>query len=187
MQEKQLQEVTFYLYDYSNNLVQRTKKIYSPYNVKTLGRTITEDDYIDPDFVEFKNWQYTAKRKELWNLLFEQQVEWLGFYNPRWGMLSKWWEWQKYLNGRMYKNNWFHKVVTEKIQTWPKTQVKTVTERVEVQQIPEIIAKNMNVAQLQELAAAWNVELPDNLLELGDVDVIKKKVLDLLRESWKLS
>jgi len=41
----------------------------------------------------------------------------------------------------------------------------------------------MNVAQLQELAAAWNVELPDNLLELGDVDTIKKKVLDLLRES----
>ncbi len=187
MPKEQLQEVTFYLYDYANSLAQRAKKIYSPYNVKTLGRTPSEDYHDRPDFVEFKKWQYTAKRKELWNIIFEQQVEWLGFYNPRWWMLEKWGQWQKHLNGRKYRNDWIHKVATEKIQTWPKAEIKTVTETVEVQQIPEIIAKNMNVAQLQELATAWNVELPDNLLELWDVDVIKKKVLELLKESWKLS
>ena len=166
---------TFYLYDYSNLLVTRAKKIYSPYNVKTLWRTPSEDYFNDPDSVEFKNGQYIADRKKLGDVRFEQQLEWLGFYNPAGWQLSKWKPElnQGHLNGRRFKNDWIHKVHIQEMNVTPKPKVETKTEIVEMQQIPAIVAKNMNVLQLQELAWEWKVELPENILETWDADKIQ--------------
>lgn len=187
-QKKQIDSKTFYLYDYSNRLVKRAKKIYSPYNVKTLWRTPSEDYYSDPDSVEFKNWQYTAERTKLWDTRFEQQLEWLAFYNPQWWQLSKWnadlHQW--HINWRRYKNDWIHIVKTEELKLEPKEKLTTKVERVEVQQIPKVIAENMNVLQLKELSAAWNIELPENIEEQWDVDAIKKKIIWVMTEWWHI-
>jgi len=51
--EQKFPDITYYLYDYSNNLAKKTKKIYSPYNYKRLGRVPSEDQYVNPDSVEF--------------------------------------------------------------------------------------------------------------------------------------
>ena len=188
MAQNKINKKTFYLYDYSNKLATRAKKIYSPYNVKTYStRNPLEDTFENPDFVEFKNWMYVAERERLWDEKFEQQVEWLGFYNPRWGILTKWNSNQLHLNWQFKKNDWAHIVKTEKIHTWPEVQIKTVTEKVEIQQIPELIAKNMDVKQLQDLANTWEVILPDNILELWDSEVIKNKIISLLKENWNIN
>jgi hypothetical protein len=34
-ENEEMKDITFYLYDYANELVKRVKKIYSPYNVIT--------------------------------------------------------------------------------------------------------------------------------------------------------
>lgn len=185
--EELIPDKTFYLYDYSNVLVKRTKKIYSPYNVKTLWRTPSEDYFSDPDFVEFKNGQYTVS-KNLWSVRYKQQIEWLSLYNTTGGQLKEWVSslHQNHLNGRFYKNDWIHQVHAEKIETWPKVETNTVIEKVEVQQIPLIIANNMNVKQLQELASAWAVELPENILDLWDVEKIKETIIKIMTESWNI-
>lgn len=184
----QLEEKTFYLYDYSNLLVKRSKKIYSPYNVITHWRVKSEDYYDKPDSVEFKNGQYTVNRKNLWNRLFNQQIEWLWFYNTTWGQLSKGdrtlWQW--HINWRRYKNDWIHKVMAEEIKTWLEVEVKTEIKEVEIQQIPRIIAEWMNVKQLQELAAAWNIQLVENILDLWDVDKIQKSIIETMTQSWNI-
>lgn len=179
---------TFYLYDYSNILVKRTKKIYSPYNVKTLWRTPSEDYFNDPDSVEFKDWQYTVSLAKLWRLRYDQQIEWLSFYNTRWGQLSKWDSAlnQKHINGRWFKNDWIHKIEMEKIHIWPKPEINTVIEKIEVQQIPENIAKMMNVKQLEELAISWNVTLPENFKETWDAEKAKDIVIMTLSEAWHI-
>lgn len=184
----QIEEKTFYLYDYSNVLAKRSKKIYSPYNIITRGRTPSEDYYDKPDSVEFKKGQYTANRKLLWNRLFDQQVEWLGFYNTTWGQLSKGDRTlhQGHLNGRRYKNDWIHKVMAEVIKTGTEVEIKTEIKEVEVQQIPRIIAEGMNVKQLQELASAWNVQLPENILDLGDVDKIQKSIIETMTQAGNI-
>lgn len=181
-ENQQVEEKTFYLYDYSNLLVTRAKKIYSPYNVKTLWRTPSEDYFNDPDSVEFKNWIYVAKRKNLWDVRFEQQLEWLSFYNPTGWQLAKgkaelnqW-----HLNGRRFKNDWIHKVHIQELNQTPKPKVETKTEIVEMQQIPAIVANNMNVLQLQELAGEWKVELPENILDWGDADKIKASIIETM-------
>lgn len=181
-ENQQVDEKTFYLYDYSNLLVTRAKKIYSPYNVKTLWRTPSEDYFNDPDSVEFKNGVYVAKRKDLWDVRFEQQLEWLAFYNPAGWQLTKgradlnqW-----HLNGRRFKNDWIHKVHIQELNKAPKPKVETITETVELQQIPAIVANNMNVLQLQELAGEWKVELPENILDGGDADKIKASIIETM-------
>jgi len=184
-----VEEVTFYLYDYSNLLVTRTKKIYSPYNVKTFSnRTASEDFYADPDSVTFKKWVYTAKLKELWKIKFNQQVEWLGLYNPTGWLLAKWdipsHQWSK--NGLRFKNDWIHKVHIQELNKIIKPEVETVTEIKEIQQIPLIVAKNMNVLQLKELAWEWNVELPENILEWSDVEKIQKAIIETMTLTWNI-
>lgn len=183
-----LDKKTFYLYDYSNNLFKRAKKIYSPYNVKTKSVVVWDVQYAynNPDSVTFKDWQYTADRKELWDLIFEQQLEWLSFFNSRGWILSKWWTNQKYLNWKKFKGDNIHKIESEKINTWPEAEVKTVTEKVEIQQIPEIVAQNMDVAQLKVLANTWEVELPENILDAWDAEVIKSKIISILKEAWNI-
>lgn len=184
-QEKQRKVKTFYLYNYSNELVRRTMKIYSPYNVKTLWRTPSEDYYANPDFVEFKDWQYTVDPSRLSPEIYDQQIEWLGLYNARWWQLSKWWEWQKHLNWRFYKNNWINVVRAEEIKTWPVVKKEVVKEVVEVQQIPELVVQNMNVGQLKELATAWDIELPENMT--WDAWKIKDQILWLFKEWGHIS
>jgi hypothetical protein len=175
------------LYDYANELVKRVKKIYSPYNVITHWRVKTEDYFDDPDSVEFKNWQYTLT-KSLWKVRYEQQLEWLWFYNPIWWSLSKWDALlhQRHMNWRYFKNDWIHVVKMEKIATWPVIKTETITERVEVQQIPAIIAEWLNVLQLKSLATAWGIELQEDLLT-WDSDNYKKVIMKVMEESWHIS
>jgi hypothetical protein len=45
--------VAFYLYDQNGNLDKRNKIIYSPFNVKQIGRTREEDTFLDPVIFEF--------------------------------------------------------------------------------------------------------------------------------------
>lgn len=179
---------TFYLYDYSNNLSMKSKKIYSPYNVKTLWRTKSEDYFNDPDSVEFKNWQYIADRELLWDVRYEQQLEWLSFYNPVWWKLAKWkpelWQW--HLNWRWIRNDWIHIVHMEEIKTWNETKIETVEKIVEKQQIPLIIAEWMDVQQLKWLAKAWNLEIQEDLL-VWDSGNMKNVILKIMKESWNIS
>lgn len=178
----EVEEKTFYLYDYSNLLVTRAKKIYSPYNVKTLWRTPSEDYFNDPDSVEFKNGQYTARIDRLWPIKYKQQLEWLSFYNTTGWQLSKWRKdlHQGHLNGRWFKNDWIHKIHIQEINNTPKPEVETKTEIVEMQQIPAIVAGNMNVLQLRELAAEWKVELPEDILQWWDVDKIQSSIIETM-------
>ncbi len=184
----EIEQKTFYLYDYSNNLVLKSKKIYSPYNVKTLWRTPSEDYFNDPDFVEFRNWQYVADLKKLWPVRFNQQIEWLSFYNPVGWQLSKWEKHlnQMHLNGRFFKNDWIHVVHAEQIDVAPKAEVEIRTEVVEKQQIPSIVANNMNVLQLQELAWEWKVELAPNIMESWDAEKIKTAIIETLTLAWHI-
>jgi len=181
-------EKTFYLYDYEGVLAKKTKKIYSPYSVKTLGRTPSEDYYAMPDFVEFEKWQHTVKLKELGKTKYDQHIEWLSFYNTTGGQLSKWdpTNNQWHINGRWYKNDWIHIVKEDKIEKKDETKVTTKIKTVEVQQIPATIAKNMNVDQLEELCIEWKVELPENIREWWDVDKIKSSILETMTQAWHI-
>jgi len=181
-------EKTFYLYDYAGVLATKTKKIFSPYSVKTLGRTPSEDYYALPDFVEFERGQHTVELAKLWEEKYNQHIEWLSFYNPIGWQLSKWDvnnnQW--HLNGRWYKNDWIHIVKEEKIDTTKKKDVVVKTETIEIQQIPATIANNMNIDQLEELCIEWKIELPQNIREAGDVDKIKKTILETMTQAWHI-
>lgn len=187
-EELEIEQKVFYLYDYSNNLVIKSKKIYSPYNIKTLWRTPSEDYFNDPDSVEFRNWQYVADLKTLWPVKFKQQIEWLSFYNPVWGQLSKWEKMlnQMHKNWRYFKNDWIHIVHLEEVNTTPKAEVEIRTEVIEKQVLPAIIANSMNVLQLQELAWEWKVELPANIMEIWDADKIKASIIDTMTLAWHI-
>jgi len=182
------EEKVFYLYDYTNELVMKSKKIYSPYNVVSLWRTKSEDYYRDPDSVEFKNWQYVASLKKLWPVRYAQQIEWLWFYNTTWWNLSKWepnlWQW--HINGRFYRNDWIHIIHAEKVKVWPEIEVKTIEKIVEKQQIPRIIAEWMNILQLKTLATTWGIEIPEDSL-VWDSDNVKKVLVNVMTESWNIS
>ena len=109
MSKKDFPDITYYLYDYSNALTKKPKKIYSPYNFKTLGRVPSEDFYRNPDSVEFIKWVYVLKQDNVWPKVYEEQKEWLWFYNMIGGQLTKWkWE-AEYINWRRYKIWWWRK------------------------------------------------------------------------------
>lgn len=187
-QKDSVNRKTFYLYDYSNNLTIRAKKIYSPYCVKILWRTKSEDYYNDPDYVEFKNWQYIADREILWDVRFEQQLEWLWFYNPVWWKLSKWspdlWQW--HLNWRWFRWDWIHKVEMEEIKIWEEVKTEIVEKIVNKQQIPSIIAEWMDILQLKKLAWMWGLEIQEDLLT-WDSSNMKKTIINIMKESWNIS
>lgn len=174
---------TFYLYDYNETLSLNTKKIYSPFNVMTYWRDRNEDSFIDPDFVVFEKWEYTVKPTDSF---YEEKIEWLSFYNTEGGTLSAWLWSRNKNNGRFYKNDWIHIVRSEKIES---ENVSIKVEKVEtiVQQIPVIIAQTMNITQLEDLAKAWGIEIPENIREAWDSEQVKEKIIQILKESNKLS
>jgi len=180
---KNREEKTFYLYDYNETLSLNTKKIYSPFNVMTYWRDRNEDSFIDPDFVVFEKWEYTLKTTDSF---YEEKLEWLSFYNTEGGTLSAWLQSRNKNNGRFYKNDWIHIVRSEKIES---ENVSIKVEKVEtiVQQIPVIIAQTMNITQLEDLAKAWGIEIPENIREAWDSEQVKEKIIQILKESNKLS
>ncbi len=184
---QQYPDITFYLYDYANKLVKRAKKIYSPYNMITHWRVKSEDYYENPDYAEFRDWQYTVSFSKLWKIRYEQQIEWLWFYNPIWWQLSKWSPElnQMSKNWRYIRCDWIHIVKQEKIKKWPEIKTEIKTETVEVQQIPAIVADWLNLLQLKSLAVAWGVEIPTELT--WDSDAQKKSIMDIMIESWHIS
>lgn len=180
-------KIAFYLYDYTNVLPKKNKKIYSPYNVKTLWRIASEDTFRDPDFVEFIKWVYILDVNKVWEKRYDEQLEWLNFYNTTWGLLRKW-KWDaEYLNWRKYRNDWIHIIKTEKIQTWPVTTIKKVIEKTNIQQIPLAVAEAMNIPQLKQLAASWNVILPEDLMEKGKATDITEIIIWLLKENGNIA
>ncbi len=180
---KNREEKTFYLYDYNETLSLNTKKIYSPFNVMTYWRDRNEDSFIDPDFVVFEKWEYTLKPTDSF---YEEKLEWLSFYNTEGGTLSAWKESRSKNNGRFYKNDGIHIVRSEKIES---ENMSIKIEKVEtiVQQIPVIIAQTMNITQLEDLAKAWGIEIPENIREAWDSEAVKEKIIQILKESNKLS
>jgi len=178
--------ITFYLYDYSNTLAKKPKKIYSPYNFKTLWRVPSEDFFRNPDSAEFIRWVYVLDEDVVWPKRYEEQKEWLSFYNMIWGILTKWkWE-AEYINGRRYKNDWTHIVKTEKIPTANEPVIKEVETKVSIQQIPRVIAEGMNLPQLEKLAASWNINLPKDLREWTAWEAMTK-IIEIMSEAGNIS
>lgn len=181
------EKITFYLYDYSNKLVKKPKKIYSPYNIKTLWRVPSEDTYINPEYVEFIWWTYILDVEKVWVEKYEQQKEWLSLYTTRWWILSKWKGWSAYKNWLKYRNDWIHVVKTEKSEEIKTNEVKKIIEKVNIQQIPLVIAETMSAPQLRQLAQKWEIELPEDILEKWSAADIKTIIIKLMTENWNIS
>lgn len=182
-EKKVLREKTFYLYDYAGNLALKAKKILDPYNVMIEWRVPWEDFIRRPEFAEFINGQCIIKEEELGKVKYEQRLEWLGFYNPVGWILSLWkGKGQELVNGDHKRNDGIHIVKSEIVEDEVE-EATPETEFVEVAQIPSIIAKGMNVAQLKDLTKEWNIDLPENIMELGNEQVIKSKIIELLTEA----
>ena len=187
MSKKNFPDITYYLYDYSNNLAKKPKKIYSPYNFKTLWRVPSEDFYRNPDSVEFIKWVYILKESNLWEKIYDEQKEWLGFYNMQGGQLTKWkWE-AEYINWRRYKNDGIHIIKTVKVPTANEPIIQKITEKINIQQIPRIIAEGMNLPQLEKLALSWEIELPKDIRETGSAQDAMKKIIEIITEAGHIS
>ena len=180
------QKITFYLYDYTGKLARRPKKIYSPYNVKTLGRIPKEDRYNRPDYIEFYEWTYILDPENLSNDRYDEQFEWINFYNMRWWKLSKWKRDARFLNWRKYRNDWIHIIRMEKPIEETKTKTKTITEVVNKQQIPLVVLETMNLPQIKQLAEQWKIELPVGIMEKGDAKQISEIIIELMRSNWNI-
>lgn len=153
-------KTTFYIYDEEGKLYKKEKKIWSPFNVATFNpRDPKFDVYNDPRVITFIDWVYETDNKE--------DIEFLSVYNT-WWMLSNWKKW---------KWDWIQRVLKEKIQE--KTKTQTVTEKIEVPQIPMVVAETLTVSQLKDLCLSWDITLPNTCTK---TDIIK-----LLLESWNLS
>jgi len=180
-------DIMFYLYDYSDNLAKRPKKIYSPYSIKTLWRVKEEDTYNEPDFVEFSIWVYLLSVEKIWVAKYDEQKEWLSFYNKRWGILTKGKGKSEYLNWKKYRNDWIHIVKIEAIENKAAPKIETITETVNIQQIPLAIVETMNVTQLKQLAQSWGIELPTDLMEKWNAWDIKKIIVTLMTSNGNIS
>ncbi len=152
---------TYYLYDQNGNLDKRNKIIYSPFNVKTMGRLPHEDAYIDPKIFEFIGGVFETSDAE--------DIEALDCWWKGGGILS---------NKRKFYPDQVHKIKRDK----PSVLVNPdkVTERIiEKQVIPLLVLETMTVAQLKQLAQSWEIEIPE---ELDKGENVKEQIVRMLTE-----
>jgi hypothetical protein len=153
-------KVTYYLYDLNDNLVKRSKIIYSPFNIKTYGRSKDEDGYRDPRIVTFTGWVYETSD--------EEDMEFLDSWDM-WARLSNW---------KDFKWDSIHRIKKEKPHQ--KAEIETVTETVKIQTIPRVVAETMTIDQLKQLASEWKIkiELPEDFKW-----EVKDYIIGLFKES----
>jgi len=176
--------IIFYLYDYNNNLVTREKTIYSPYNIKTYGRTKFEDYYRENLRVSFKNWLFELDPDTVSEIVYEQTKEFLNFYNQKWWKLTKWvWE-SSAMNGRYFKNDNVHIVRTELVDN-RKIEKITLKEKETIIQIPLNVAEMLTVKQLQQIAFEEWIEIPKEF-ENSTPNEIKKTIIKSLQDAGKI-
>jgi len=143
-------------------LIETPIKIYSPYNIKTQWRSIEEDKFVNPDYIEFKDWVYIADENKLWPLKFKQHCEVLGLYNVRGWFLNNWNEKNKDRNWQVFFNSdAVLRIKEEKIKE-KNVEVKTEIEVKEVQVMPRMIVETMTVPQLKEILKSWCYKIKNN-------------------------
>ena len=157
----------------------KDKRIYSPYNELTIGRTRNEDKFINPDFIDFTGWVYVADEAKLGKLKYAQHCEILNYFNYQWGSLSNFSD--KELNGtKFFTWDNIHQVKEEAPNKEKEVKTKEVIKEVEVKKIPKIIAQTMTVKQLLDLLSTWGLVIDEKITNSGKADIIKKEALSIL-------
>ena len=154
--------VAFYLYDQNGNLDKRNKIIYSPFNVKQIGRTREEDTFLDPVIFEFVGWVFETDDKN--------SIEALDTWAKWGGKLS---------NGRNFYPDQVHKIKRDAPKPKVDTIVNTVEKVVEVQVLPRVVVENMTVKQLQQICESWKIDIPK---EIDKGENVKQQIVRILEE-----
>jgi len=179
-------DITFYIYNYDDNLMKRPTKIYSPFNVISEWRTPAEDTYRNPKSVLFAWWAFLLSLDNVSEQVYDETKEFLSFSNPVWGKLTKWVGKAENINWTFYNKRWVYKISME-VLNQPKAKVVTRTVKESIQQIPLIIAESMSMPQLEKLAGSWNIELPKDLKEKWSAKDISDIIIKIMTENWNIS
>lgn len=165
--ETEKKKVTFYLYSDEWTISTKTKRIASPFNTLTLGRTKQDDTYRDPAYVTFQGGVYETDD--------EQEIEWLSLYNNVGGII------EVKVDGEIIKKKFkwdgTHQVKLD--APIEKRKEVIVEKQVEVQQLPRVVVDTFTIEQLQNLCSSWSV------VTTGAIK--KEDYIKLLEESNKLS
>lgn len=149
-QEKKEKQI-FYVFNSDNELRKLDCSFYSPFNLAVFNpRDPKHDTYENPVMWTFKKWVFETDD--------ENAIEYFTFLatgtSPKTGddTLS---------NGKRYNSDPVNRIRMEKPK--PKTEIKTITETVEVQVIPRSIVEwdFMTIEMLTDFCKSWNVKLPE--------------------------
>ena len=156
--------IIFYLYNSEWTLNKRDVKIMSPYNkIVKVAENKYLPDIINKLSVTFEWWMYECHS--------EQEAEWLRLYNNRGGTIT--------IGDKTIPVKW--NMINQVKEEAPVKKVveRVVTEKVNVEVFPKMIAETMTPDQLKELCISWNVSFTKDT-------VTREDYIKLLEESERL-